>query len=104
MNYLITGATGLLGNNVLRMLLTEENSATVTVGAGDPRPLDGLNVEKSGDRPRERCPQLGKEISDCSGRNRYRDPLRGFDSARLVTTGRVNGGQPRRCDTVRHSI
>ena len=46
MNYLITGATGLLGNNVLRMLLTEENSATVTVGAGDPRPLDGLNVEK----------------------------------------------------------
>ena len=26
MNYLITGATGLLGNNVLPMLLTEENS------------------------------------------------------------------------------
>ena len=46
MNFLITGVTGLLGNNVARMLLDNSHSVTVTVRDGSARPLDGLKVEK----------------------------------------------------------
>jgi dihydroflavonol-4-reductase len=43
---LVTGATGLVGNNVVRLLLDRENSVRVLVRDGsDPRPLDGLNVD-----------------------------------------------------------
>jgi dihydroflavonol-4-reductase len=51
MKYLVTGATGLVGNNVVRQLL--EQGAEVRVLArstSDPRPLEGLAVERvSGD-------------------------------------------------------
>jgi dihydroflavonol-4-reductase len=47
MKVLITGATGLLGNNVLRAFLDQGHSAAVIVRANsDSRPLDGLDVEK----------------------------------------------------------
>lgn len=47
MRVLITGATGLLGNNILRMLLKENHSVAVMVrNNSDPRPLDGLQVDK----------------------------------------------------------
>ncbi len=43
---LITGATGLVGNNVLRMLLDRGEAVRVLVREGsDPRPLEGLEVE-----------------------------------------------------------
>lgn len=43
---LVTGATGLLGNNVLRLLLDRGERVRVLVREGcDPRPLDGLDVE-----------------------------------------------------------
>jgi dihydroflavonol-4-reductase len=46
MNYLVTGATGLLGNNVLRQLLdTGQAVRVLTRQSSDPRPLAGLNVE-----------------------------------------------------------
>lgn len=46
--YLITGATGLLGNNVLRQLLAAGKSCRVLARAGsDPRPLAGLDVERA---------------------------------------------------------
>lgn len=46
MTTLVTGATGLLGNNVVRLLLTRGKSARVLVReSADPRPLEGLDVE-----------------------------------------------------------
>jgi dihydroflavonol-4-reductase len=43
---LVTGATGLLGNNLVRQLLHQGRSVRVLVRNGrDPRPLDGLPVE-----------------------------------------------------------
>ena len=71
MNYLITGATGLLGNNVLRLLLKEENSVTVTVRAGgDPRPMDGLNVEKV---------EIDLATDAANGGSQFRSALEGID-------------------------
>lgn len=47
MRVLITGVTGLLGNNVLRTFLGEGHSAAVIVrNNSDRRPLDGLNVDR----------------------------------------------------------
>jgi len=47
MTYLVTGATGLLGNNVVRLLLARGQAVRVLVRAGsDERPLAGLNVER----------------------------------------------------------
>jgi len=44
---LVTGATGLVGNNVVRMLLDRGQAVRVLVRAnGDPRPLEGLDVER----------------------------------------------------------
>src|SRR5688572_10243824 len=46
MQYLVTGATGLVGNNVVRELLARGQSVRVLArGGGDPRPLAGLDVE-----------------------------------------------------------
>ena len=46
MTTLVTGATGLLGNNVVRALLDRGESVGVLVRSGsDPRCLDGLDVE-----------------------------------------------------------
>ena len=43
---LVTGATGLLGNNVVRLLLARGESVRVLVReSSDPRPLEGLDVE-----------------------------------------------------------
>ncbi|MGE0759828.1 MAG: NAD-dependent epimerase/dehydratase family protein [Pirellulaceae bacterium] len=47
MRTLVTGATGLVGNNVVRLLLQGGQSVRVLVREGhDPRPLDGLDVER----------------------------------------------------------
>jgi dihydroflavonol-4-reductase len=47
MKYLVTGSTGLLGNNVVRALRATGNEVRVLVRAGsDPRPLEGLAVER----------------------------------------------------------
>ncbi len=47
MRILLTGATGLLGNNLLRMLLDDGHNLTVTHRPhSDLRPLDGLAVER----------------------------------------------------------
>jgi dihydroflavonol-4-reductase len=46
MSILVTGATGLLGNNVVRMLLERGEAVRVLIRPGaDPRPIDGLDVE-----------------------------------------------------------
>jgi dihydroflavonol-4-reductase len=46
MKYLVTGATGLLGNNIVRQLLAAGEPVRVLARtASDPRPLAGLNVE-----------------------------------------------------------
>src|SRR4051812_16947398 len=43
---LVTGATGLVGNNVVRLLAGRRERMRVLVRRGsDPRPIDGLNVE-----------------------------------------------------------
>ena len=47
MRILITGATGLLGNNIVRLLADEDHDlVAATRLSSDPRPLDGLAVEK----------------------------------------------------------
>jgi dihydroflavonol-4-reductase len=46
MKTLVTGATGLVGNNVVRMLIERGEPVRVMVRANsDPRPLEGLDVE-----------------------------------------------------------
>ncbi len=47
MNVLVTGSTGLLGGNVVRQLLDRGTAVRVLVRqSADPRPLDGLDVER----------------------------------------------------------
>jgi dihydroflavonol-4-reductase len=47
MKYLVTGATGLVGNNVVRQLLAAGEEVRVLArSASDPRPLAGLAVER----------------------------------------------------------
>ena len=47
MTILVTGATGLVGNNVVRLLLDRGEQVRVLVRVNsDPRPLDGLDVER----------------------------------------------------------
>ena len=46
MRVLVTGATGFLGNNIVRALLDDQHSVTVAKRiSSDPRTLDGLDVE-----------------------------------------------------------
>ena len=46
MRILVTGATGFLGNNIVRALLADEHLVTVAKRvSSDPRTLDGLNVQ-----------------------------------------------------------
>lgn len=46
MKYLVTGATGLVGNNVVRSLLARGDRVRVLArNTSDSRPLEGLNVE-----------------------------------------------------------
>ena len=48
MKYLVTGATGLLGNNVVRELLARGQTVRVLArSTSDPRPLAGLDVERA---------------------------------------------------------
>ena len=51
MLYLVTGATGLVGNNVVRLLLERgERVRVLTRATSDPRPLADLEVRRfSGD-------------------------------------------------------
>ena len=47
MSILVTGATGLVGNNVVRHLLQQGRAVRVLVREGaDQRPLDGLSIER----------------------------------------------------------
>ena len=47
MKYLVTGATGLLGNNVVRQLIEAgEDVRVLARAASDPRPFEGLRVER----------------------------------------------------------
>lgn len=47
MKVLLTGATGFLGNNVLRALVRDSHDVTILVRhVSDPRPTDGLKCEK----------------------------------------------------------
>ena len=46
MTILVTGATGLVGNNMVRMLLERGDAVRVVVReSSDPRPLEGLDVD-----------------------------------------------------------
>ena len=45
MKYLVTGASGLLGNNIVRQLIAAGHDVRVLSRGGDPRPLAGLAVE-----------------------------------------------------------
>jgi nucleoside-diphosphate-sugar epimerase len=48
MKYLVTGATGLLGNNIVRQLVAAAESVRVLARAeSDPRALDGLPIERA---------------------------------------------------------
>lgn len=48
MKYLVTGATGLLGNNIVRELLARGHEVRVLArSTSDPRPLEGLDVERT---------------------------------------------------------
>src|SRR5688572_20891920 len=48
MKYLVTGVTGLLGNNIVRALVEAGEQVRVLARAtSDPRPLEGLNVERA---------------------------------------------------------
>lgn len=48
MRYLVTGATGLVGNNIVRQLLDNGDDVRVlTRASSDPRGLDGLAVERA---------------------------------------------------------
>jgi dihydroflavonol-4-reductase len=62
MTFLVTGATGLLGNNLVRRLLHDgQNVRVLTRAESDPRPLAGLDVEmaqgdiRDGDSVRRAC-------------------------------------------------
>jgi nucleoside-diphosphate-sugar epimerase len=47
MKYLVTGATGLVGNNLVRQLLAAGERVRVLARASsDPRPLEGLSIER----------------------------------------------------------
>jgi dihydroflavonol-4-reductase len=47
MDYLVTGATGFVGNNLVRRLLERGQTVRVLVREGsDPRPIEGLTVER----------------------------------------------------------
>jgi dihydroflavonol-4-reductase len=49
MKYLVTGATGLLGNNVVRQLLAAGHEVRVLArSTSDPRPFEGLAVQRAG--------------------------------------------------------
>src|SRR5438046_997000 len=48
MKYLVTGATGLLGNNIVRQLVEAGESVRVLArGSSDSRPLEGLPIERA---------------------------------------------------------
>ncbi len=47
MSILVTGATGLVGNNVVRMLLDQQRAVRVLVRTANPPALAGLNVESA---------------------------------------------------------
>src|SRR6187551_3820447 len=48
MKYLVTGVTGLLGNNIVRTLVAAGEQVRVLVrGTSDPRPLEGLKVQRA---------------------------------------------------------
>src|SRR6266850_1958271 len=47
MKYLVTGATGLVGNNIVRQLVAAGEKVRVLARtSSDPRPLDGLSIER----------------------------------------------------------
>ena len=65
MRVLLTGATGLLGNNVLRACLAEDYQVAVIVRNGsDSRPFHGLNVEKFNADLAEEADNDGKVIRE----------------------------------------
>ena len=64
MRVLVTGATGFLGNNIVRNLLAQGHVVTVAKRiSSDPRTLDGLNVEAV-DVDLNDLPQISSVIAD----------------------------------------